>query len=113
MFILAFSGFLRSSELPLIHSRDVQFNEGYVTISIEKSKTDQLREGRSVVIAESSSIKCPCSLLRRYMHKAQIPENLNEYLFKAISASGNKKRLISINKPLVILPVGSLLKSLL
>ena len=28
MFILAFSGFLRSSELPLIHSRDVQFNEG-------------------------------------------------------------------------------------
>ena len=70
MFILAFSGFLRSSELCVIRSRDVQFNEGYLTISIEKSKKDQLREGRSVVIAESSSITCPCSLLRLYMHKA-------------------------------------------
>ena len=70
MFILAFSGFLRSSELCVIRSRDAQFNEGYLTISIEKSKTDQLREGRSVVIAESSSITCPCSLLRLYMHKA-------------------------------------------
>ncbi|XP_068684808.1 tyrosine recombinase EUBREC_2677-like [Montipora foliosa] len=72
MFILAFSGFLRSSELCVIRSRDVQFNEGYLTISIEKSKTDQLREGRSVVIAESSSITCPCSVLRLYMYKAQI-----------------------------------------
>ncbi|XP_020607326.1 uncharacterized protein LOC110046006 [Orbicella faveolata] len=100
MFILAFSGFLRSSELWVIRSRDVQFNEGYLTISIEKSKTDQLREGRSVVIAESSSTTCRCSLLKLYMHKAQIPKNSDEYLFRAISASGNYKRLISINKPI-------------
>ncbi|CAH3108760.1 unnamed protein product, partial [Pocillopora meandrina] len=100
MFILAFSGFLRSSELCVMRSRDVQFNEGYITISIEKSKTDQLREGRSVVIAESASITCPCSLLKLYMHKAQIPENSDEYLFRAISASGNHKRLISVNKPI-------------
>ena len=97
MFILAFSGFLRSSELCVIRSRDVQFNEGYITISTEKSNTDQLREGRSVVITESSSITCPCSLLKLYMHKAQIPENSGEYLFRAISASGNHKRLISVN----------------
>ncbi|KAK2572885.1 hypothetical protein P5673_001887 [Acropora cervicornis] len=100
MFILAFSGFLRSSELCVIRSRDVQFNEGYLTISIEESKKDQLREGRSVVIAESSSITCPYSLLRLHMHKNQIPENSDEYLFRAISASGNRKGLISINKPI-------------
>ena len=100
MFILAFSGFLRSSELCVILSRNVQFNEGYVTFSIEKSKTDQLREGRSVVITESSSVMGPCSLLKRYMHNAQIPENSDEYLFRAISASGNHKRLISVNKPI-------------
>ena len=34
------------------------------------------------------------------MHKAQIPENSDEYLFRAISASGNHKRLISVNKPI-------------
>lgn len=46
MFILAFSGFLRSSEFCVIRSRDVQFNEDYLTISIEESKTYQLKEGR-------------------------------------------------------------------
>ena len=79
MVILAFSGFLRSSELCVIRSRDVQFNEGYVKISLEKSKTDQLREGRSVAITESSSIACLCSLLTLYMLKAQIPENSDKY----------------------------------
>ena len=34
------------------------------------------------------------------MHKAQIPENSDEYLFRAISASGNQKRLISVYKPI-------------
>ena len=33
------------------------------------------------------------------MHKAQIPENSDECLFRAISASGNRTCLISINKP--------------
>lgn len=79
--VLAFSGFLRSSELCVIRSRDVQCNEGFVKISLEKSKTDQLREGRSVVIAESSSFTCPCSLLKLYIFEAQIPENSDEYLF--------------------------------
>ena len=56
MFILAFSVFFfffRSSELCTIHSKDVQFNEGFIAISIKKSTTDQLREGGYVVITES------------------------------------------------------------
>ena len=57
MFILTFSGFLRSSEFCVIRSRDVQFNGDYLTISIEKRKTYQLKEGRSVVIAEPSSTR--------------------------------------------------------
>ena len=99
MFILAFSGFLRSSELCAIRSKDVQFNEGFITINIEKSKTDQLREGRSVVIAESCSDTCPRTLLKLYMQKAQIADNSDEYLFRPISSSGNRKRLVSVNKP--------------
>ena len=89
--------YLRGSELYVIRSRDVQFNEGYVTISIEKSKTDQLWE---VVIAESLSSTCPCCLLKLYMQEAQIPENSDEYLFRAILASRNHKHLISVNKPI-------------
>lgn len=100
MCILAFSGFLRSSELCAIRSKDVQFNEGFIVINIEKSKTDQSREGRSLVIAESRSDSCPCTLLKLYMKKAQIADNSDQYLFRPISSSGNRKRLISVNKPI-------------
>ena len=91
--------FLRSSELCAIHSKDVQFNEGFITFNIEKSKTDQLREGRSVVIAELCSDTCPCTLLKLYMPKAHIADKSDKYLFRPISSSGNRKHLVSLNKP--------------
>ena len=46
------------------------------------------------------------------MLKVQIPVNSDEYLFRAISASGNHKRLISIDKPISYSTIGSLLTSL-
>ena len=67
---------------------------------IEKSKTDQLREGRSVVIVVTRSSSCPRYLLRAYMSKAHVAGNSDEYLFHPISSSGNRKRLVSINKPI-------------
>ena len=100
MFILAFSGFFRSSELCLIRRRQVQFSSDYLTILIEKSTTVQLREGRSVAIAETRSATCPCALLKMYTRKAQIPENSDNYLFRPITSSGNHKRLVSVNKPI-------------
>ena len=69
MFVLAFSGFFRSSELCLICIKHVQCSS-YVTIFIEKSKTDQLRESRAVVTVETRSSTGPCYLLMAYMSKA-------------------------------------------
>ena len=100
MFVLAFSGFFRSSELCLICSKHVQFCSSYVTIFIEKSKTDQLRENRAVVIAETRSSTCPCYLLMAYMSKAHRTGNSDDYLFRPISSSENRKRLVSVNKPI-------------
>ena len=57
MFVLAFSGFFRSSELCLICIKHVQFFYSYVTIFIKKSKTDQLEKA-----VLSSSLK-PVRLL--------------------------------------------------
>ena len=48
MFVLASSGFLRFSELSLFRAKDIKFSEGFISIFIEKSKTNQLREGQSV-----------------------------------------------------------------
>ena len=98
MFVLAFSGFFRSSELCLICIKHVQFF--YVTIFIKKSKTDQLRESRAVVIAETRSSTCPCYLLMAYMSKTHRAGNSEEYLFRPISSSENRKRLVSLNKPI-------------
>ena len=67
MFLLAFSGFLRFSELSIIWTKDIKFSEGFISIFIEKSKADQLREGQSVVIAESGSSLCPVALLKLYI----------------------------------------------
>ena len=100
MFVLAFSGFFRSSELCLICIKHVQFFSSYVTIFIEKSKTDQLRENRAVVIAETRSSTCPCYLLMAYMSKAHRAGNSDDYLFRPISSSENRKRLVSVNKPI-------------
>ena len=67
MFVLAFPFFFS----------EVQFSSSYVTFCIDKSKTHQLREGRSVVITET----CLCTLHRMYMSKAQIAVDCDEYLF--------------------------------
>ena len=100
MFVLAFSAFLRFSELSLICSKDVQFGEGFISIFIEKSKADQLREGQSVVIAESGSSICPVTLLKLYMENSRLSFDSDEYLFRPISSSCNRKRLVSVNKPI-------------
>ena len=98
MYVLAFSGFLRSSELCFLRSKDLTFNEGYLSIFIRQSKTDQLRDGHKVIIARSGSEICPVKLLHSYMLKAGIPENSNEFLFRPITSSNKQKKLIAVNR---------------
>ena len=86
MFVLAFSGFLRFSELSLIRSKDVTFNVGFLSIFIEKSKADLLREGQSVVIAESTgSSICSVALLKLYMTSSNLSFDSEEYPFRPVS----------------------------
>ena len=98
MSFLAFSGFLRFLELSLIRPKDIMFGERFISAFIEKSKADQLREGQSVVIAESRSSTCPVALLILYLMSAQLLFDSDQYLFRPISASRNCKRLVSVNK---------------
>ncbi|CAH3178694.1 unnamed protein product [Porites lobata] len=100
MFVLAFSGFLRFSELSLILAKDIKFSNGVISVFIEKSKADQLREGQSVVIAESGSSLCRVTLLKLYMNSSHLSLDSDEYIFRPISASNSCKRLVSVNKPI-------------
>ena len=97
---LAFSGFLRFSELSLIRAKDIKFCNGFISVFIEKSKADQLREGMSVVIVESGSSLCLVALLKLYINSSHLSLVSDEYIFRPISASNSSKRLVSVNKPI-------------
>ena len=47
--------FFRIEEVLLIRYGDINFHSGYAISNLEVSKTDQLRKGNQVVIAESSN----------------------------------------------------------
>ena len=57
--LIAYAGFLRSSELLGIRISDILFYSPYMTIFIECSKTDKYRDGAWVVIAKTGSLLCP------------------------------------------------------
>ena len=47
---------------------NISFHSGYVIINLEVSKTDQLRKGNQVVIAESSNDDtCPVKVFKRFV----------------------------------------------
>ena len=74
-YVISYVAFLRFNELVHIRAVDVKFNDEFMTISIPKSKPDQLRKGDEVM-AKTSSKLCPVSILQKYMAFAGIhPED--------------------------------------
>ena len=53
LYVLAYAGFFRSEEVLNIRMNHIHFHEGCMIIKVEKSKTDQLRQGDQLVIAQS------------------------------------------------------------
>lgn len=100
MVLLAFAGFLRSSELINIKRSDIQFLPDHIEIFIESSKTDIYRDGTRVVIARTFSYMCPVSNFELYLRLAGIQDDSEEYVFCAISKSGSGYRLRNREKPL-------------
>ena len=83
--VLSFSGFLRFDEVSNIKFNDIEFEESYVRIFIEKSKTDQVREGAWVYISRSYSAACPVNILKRYLKSAGFTKKCDKYIFRAVS----------------------------
>ena len=84
--LLAFAGFLRFDEVSNTRPCDVKFDADHITISIPRSKSDQLRQGDQVVIARLNSVTCPVAMLERYMLVAKIPAESKLFLFRPIAA---------------------------
>jgi len=94
--LLCFSGFLRISKLLNTKLKDLKFYCDYLTVTLEKSKTDQLREGNIVFISKNNSSFCPVVHTKSYIENAQLDSD--DYLISRLvktkhghKAVGSKK----------------------
>ena len=79
-----FAGFFRSEEVTSIRRNHITFHDDYMTIKVEKSKTDQLRQGDEVFIAQSLGSACPVSILRDYLSRLKIDPHSDELIFRQL-----------------------------
>lgn len=85
MCLVSFAGFLRFSELVNLRRSDVNIFQTHMSLYIEKSKTDQHREGNSVLIARTHLSTCPVNMIERYLKSAVIDEFSNEFIFRSVT----------------------------
>jgi integrase len=109
MMVIAFMGFLRFDELSHLKWSDVVFNEGYISIIIRRSKTDQLREGDKVLIAEALSDACAVTLLKKYLLLSGADANSEFYIFRSLSNNGTLR---PTNSPISYNSVRQLIKNM-
>ena len=76
MCVLSFSGFLRFSELANLRRSDIQIFDDYLTLNVQKSKTDRYKKGTTVYFSGTGQITCPIMITERYLEKANISETI-------------------------------------
>ncbi|XP_078311190.1 integrase/recombinase xerD homolog [Crassostrea virginica] len=100
MILIGFAGFLRYDELSSLKCKDVTIESDYLKITIQRSKTDQLREGSEVLISKGFSCACPYSMFLRFLSQAKIDLSSDHFIFKPIFRSSGIAKLIYKNKKL-------------
>ena len=90
--LIGYAGFFRFSELSQIRACDVKFFPSHLSIFLERSKTDQLREGAWVCIARTGQETCPVKALQHYIDCAKMDLNEDLPLFRALSPPNAKSQ---------------------
>lgn len=85
MCLVSYSGFLRFTELVNLKRSDIIFHQEYMSLFIEKSKTDQHRKGSTVLISRTFSFTCPVHMLETYINQANISKDSQEYIFRSVT----------------------------
>ena len=81
LYMLPYAGFFRSEEVLNIRMSHTPFYEGFMIIKVDKSKTDQLRQGDEVVIVQSEGNVCPVFLLKESLKKLDISPDSSKFIF--------------------------------
>ena len=82
--------FLRSDELSRLRWSDISFFQDHIKLYVSKSRTDQLGEGCTLVIASTGTLTCPCPMLLRYAALANRNLDSLEFVFQNLSFSTSK-----------------------
>ena len=82
--LVAYAGFMRCDELLELRGSDVTFNAKGMVDKIESSKTDQYREGVSLVIARTGQVTCPVAMMERYCRMGEVDHTSQAKLFHGI-----------------------------
>ena len=92
--LVAYAGFMQCDELVKLKGSDVTFNAEGMVVKIKSSKTDQYREGASLVIARTGQVTCPVAMMERYCHMGEIDHTSQAKLFRGIvNTKGGGERL--------------------
>ena len=93
--LLAFTAFLRFDEMAKLRCCDLTFDEESMTVHIASNKTDQYRQGDSVLVARTGSSTCPIAMIERYYAMAELSHTSQLVLFRGITCTRNGERLRS------------------
>ena len=89
--VLGYAGFFRFNELVQLRRCDFHFEDSFMRIFVQRSKTDICRDGAWVVIAKTFKCTCPCLLTQRYFSIAYFSAESEDLIFRPLTfRSGDK-----------------------
>ena len=93
MCLIAFAGFLRCDELIKLKCSDININAESMVINIASSKTDQYREGSSLIVARTRTETCPVSMLEKYFAMGGLCVTSHARVFRGITKTKTGEKL--------------------
>ena len=69
-----------------------------MTVKVDKSKIDQLRQGDDLVIAQSEGNVCPVFLLKENVKKLDISPDSSEFIFQPLVKPKSSYKLVQVDK---------------
>ena len=91
--LLAFAGFMRCDELVKLKCDDITFNSESMVVRVQSSKTDQYRDGASLVIARTGLPTCPVAMMERYFHRRELESTHKGFVFRGVTPTKAGERL--------------------
>ena len=99
LMLICYTGFLRYDEASQLKFSDIKFKDDHMSVYIRKSKTDQFRDGKELLIAKGKTIACPVEMIKKYFSIANLKEG-EDFIFRPLYRNKDICKLVSKNKPL-------------